>query len=182
MFLLLCRILLLHFFEKYSLEIQKQYKEKQKKKVEKIKKAPKRGVPTSTDVPSTSTRDEELFPPRKLEKQPSTKQLTIATINKGSSSDSDTSQMSGTNNSITISTQDSSDEYSYISVSFSNSEQADIITILIAKPPESADPHVSKYESETDQLDQPPEQPSVQTNSPQAKTIANGPFFTIDDI
>jgi hypothetical protein len=132
-------------------------------------------------VPSTSTKEEVLYPHRNPEKQPSTKQLTITLINQqdtGSSS-SDLSNHTDTDKSNIVSGNDqgSSEDFTDISLSFDD-EQVDIIEILMADQVETSDPHVSKYESETKQ----PQMQTKQLDSSQTNTTSNGPFFTLDDI
>jgi hypothetical protein len=127
----------LTFFEKYSLEIQKQQQEKQKKKVQ-FKKTKKQKV-SSTGNPSRLPSNEDLYPsknPEKQllkipEKQSSSQQFTIASIQEDVSSDPVSICSTETNESQSLSEQESIETQSSWSI---EEQQADLTEILMANP------------------------------------------------
>jgi hypothetical protein len=173
----------LMFFEKYSLEIQKQQQEKQKNKV-KFQKTQKTDSSVTTPSPSSLEKEEDLYPPKNPEKQPSSQQLTITLLKYDGSSDSVQSP-----DSI-----DSQSSFEYESIDTQSSwsmeeEQVDLTEILMAdtqpstsQAPASIGPEVSEVDSDIKQTSNlSPEQTAVPPEAPR-KTKSNGPFFTIDDV
>jgi hypothetical protein len=128
---------LLTFFEKYSLEVRRKNQEKQMKKVSKNQKPQRTTVSSSIGVPSSSRKDEDIYP-KNPEKQPSSQQLTISMIKEEESFDSISVQSIDTSSSQTHSEQESFEIQSDSSCS-TEEEQGDITGILMAdRQPESS--------------------------------------------